>query len=85
MNILKDVFNLADLPSIGSIYCKKHYHQMKARDINNNYMVQGKDKSKARSSINSSKKGEKSLRNLKGKYSQESPVKRSLLAKSKFR
>ena len=34
---LKDVFNLADLPSIGSIYCKKHYHQMKARDINNNY------------------------------------------------
>jgi hypothetical protein len=34
---LKDVFNLADLPLIGSIYCKKHYHQMKSKDINNNY------------------------------------------------
>ncbi len=33
---LKDVFNLTALPLIGSIYCKKHYHQMKARDMNNN-------------------------------------------------
>jgi hypothetical protein len=34
---LKDVFNLADLSLIGSIYCKKNFHQMKAKDINNNY------------------------------------------------
>ncbi len=33
---LKGVFNLADLPLIGSIYCKKHYHRIKARDMNNN-------------------------------------------------